>query len=344
MGYIGAVIGAGFASGQEIVRFFLLYGSWGFKGTIVALFLFAVLGGILLFVAHYEGVSSYQDVLSHLMGVKLARIIDFLIAVFLFLGISTMLSASGAVFAEHLYLSKYMGIFLVYILLFFFLFLGKKGLVLSYNILVPIKIILLLVITLYVNSSFEGSQLQEYSRLQENINMWLIASILYVAYNFTLALVVLSEYQSLTDKRGGIIGGIMGGLLLGILVVLSFIALSKFIPAVLHYEVPMLYVAGNISLPAKYLYTVVLWLGIITTALANTYGFTQRIFNYTGLNYKFVLLASLTLAIPIATQDFSVLVAKIYPLFGLLGLIIILALIKKAIKDIARELYYNIKQ
>ncbi|MGS0745618.1 hypothetical protein ACU70A_06670 [Syntrophomonas erecta subsp. sporosyntropha] len=32
MGYLGAVVGAGFASGQEIVQFFVTYGALGWRG------------------------------------------------------------------------------------------------------------------------------------------------------------------------------------------------------------------------------------------------------------------------------------------------------------------------
>lgn len=41
-GYLGAVIGAGFASGQEIVQFFVVYGGSGIKGCILAGTFFAV--------------------------------------------------------------------------------------------------------------------------------------------------------------------------------------------------------------------------------------------------------------------------------------------------------------
>ena len=44
MGYLGAVIGAGFASGQEIMQFFVNYGSCGLTGALTATFLFALMG------------------------------------------------------------------------------------------------------------------------------------------------------------------------------------------------------------------------------------------------------------------------------------------------------------
>lgn len=346
MGYIGAVIGAGFASGQEIIQFFVSYGLYGLKGVLLATLFFAILGGMLLYIAHQFKVSTYQDMLVILWGRRAAPIIDFFLAIFLFLGISTMLSASGAIFYEHINLSQAFGVFSAYLLTALFLIWGKNGLVTSFNVLVPVKIILIIVITVYATFFIQSSQIGTYTAFlrPEDIRFWPVSSILYVAYNFALALVILTEYQTLTDKRGGIAGGIWGGLVLGLLLILTFLALSKFLPVVLHYEVPMLYVAGNISLTAKHVYTVVLWLGILTTALANTYGFAQRFTEFTGINYRTCLILCLTLALPMAMQDFSLLVGKVYPLFGILGLFIVGALIYRFTKEFLGQVYYNIMQ
>ena len=346
MGYLGAVIGAGFASGQEIVQFFVAYGFGGLKGVLLSTVLFAVFGGLLLYVAHIQKAGNYQDILAYLMGDKAGKVIDFLLSIFLFLGISTMLSASGAVFHEHLYLPKILGILLAYLLVVLFIFTGKKGLLFSFNILVPVKFLLLCLIAGYIVFSFKGTPVEEYTKyLGANFLLpWPISSVLYVAYNFTLAMVVLTEYQSITSRRNGIIGAVWGGLVLGILLLLNYLALCKFLPVVLNYEVPMLYITGKISIEVKYVYTIVLWVGILTTAIANAYGFSQRWSSFTGLNYTFCLLWCMTMALPIAMQSFSSLVSAIYPIFGLLGIIILIALIYRAVKDIIKKLYYNIIQ
>ena len=158
MGYLGAVVGAGFASGQEIMQFFVAYGNCGYKGAILATLLFALSGGALLYTAHQEKISSYQTMIKHLMGPRAGVIVDAVLALFLFLGISTMLSASGAVFYEHLYLSKNLGIFSAYILVGVFLITGKRGLIMSYNFLVPLKLVLLLLIAGYAAFFASGSQ------------------------------------------------------------------------------------------------------------------------------------------------------------------------------------------
>lgn len=328
MGYLGAVIGAGFASGQEIVQFFVGYGPNGLRGAALAVVLFAASGGMLLYTAHNIKTSNYQDILSYLLGKELGGIIDFLLAIFLFLGISTMLSASGAVFYEHLYLPKGWGIALAYTMVVMALAAGKRGLIYSYNILVPVKIVLLLLIAGYVALFVGGVPAQTSTAFlhPDDGKFWLISSILYVAYNFSLAMVVLSEYQSISTRQEGIRGAMEGGFLLGILVLVNYFALSKFLPGIMHYEVPMLFVAGQISLTAKHIYTLVLWVGILTTAIANAYGFAQRFSRFTGLSYKLCLVLCMTLALPLSLQSFSGLVNKIYPAFGVLGIIILLAL------------------
>lgn len=336
MGYLGAVIGAGFASGQEIVQFFVSYGKQGFEGAILATILFASCAGMLLYIAHKQNISNYQDILAYLFGKKLGSIVDFMLAIFLFLGISTMLSASGAVFYEHLYLPKYWGILLAYLMVVIALAAGKKGLIYSYNLLVPIKIILLLLIAGYV-ALFVGDVQTTASAVYlypQGKNYWPIASVLYVAYNFSLAMVVLSEYQSVSSEKDGIRGAIAGGLILGLLVVVNYCALSKFLPTVMHYQVPMLYVAGHISPAAKYVYTLVLWMGILTTAIANAYGFAQRFSRFTRLNYSLCLVLCMTLALPVSTQSFASLVNKVYPAFGILGVLILIALSYNYLKKI----------
>lgn len=344
MGYLGAVIGAGFASGQEIVQFFVAYGAYGIRGAIVATILFATCGGFLLYVAHRQKLSNYQDLLSYLLGKRLGKTVDFLLLIFLFLGISTMLSASGAVFYEHLYLPKNLGIGLAYVVVFLLLITGKKGLITSYNILVPIKILLLLLIAAYAAFYVEGKDVEMYTAFLSPANqkMWIIASILYVAYNFALAMVVLTEYQTVSNAYNGILGAVGGGLILGILVIINYLALSKFLPEVIHYEVPMLYVAGHMSTWAKKIYTLVLWVGILTTAIANAYGFASRFSSFSGIKYRSCLLFSMTMALPVSMQSFSVLVTKIYPMFGVLGVIILLALTTRAIKEMTVEVYYSI--
>ncbi|MGE5404325.1 MAG: hypothetical protein ACM3PP_05245 [Candidatus Saccharibacteria bacterium] len=334
-GYLGAVIGAGFASGQEIVQFFVKCGPGGIWGVILAGFLFALYGGTLLLWASKNGVKNYQSVLRELFGANVSRVIDTALTIFLFLGICTMFSASGAVFYEHLYLSKQLGIVAAYIGVLLLLIKGQKSLFSSYNLLVPIKILLLLLVAGY--AAFSKDTVSTGSLAAPDLWMtgnghWMVASVLYVAYNFTLALVVLAEYAGTARSSEGLTGGFIGGALLGLVALICYLALSRYLPDVLNYEVPMLFIAGRMGLFTKVVYLLVLWLGILTTALANTYGFAQRLAELTGLRFSWSLFLTVTLALPLAFQSFSFLVATVYPVFGILGVFILGALLYRFLK------------
>ena len=336
LGYLGAVVGAGFVSGQEVMQFFVANGRPGWWGAIIAAALFVMLAGILLRTAHQYRISDYQGMLALLFEGRVGVLFDLILAVFLFLGISIMLSASGAIFSEHLGWSRPVGIVLTYFAVLMALLGGKRGLVSSYNYLVPLKVMLLLAVNLYLVLNIMNEEVGNYLSMLHKPGdyYWAIAAVLYVAYNFTLGMVILVEYQAITNLRQGVSGAMLGGLLLGMLLLLNFWALANNIPQVFDYEIPMLFVAGIISPKVKLCYILVLWLGILTTAIANTYGFTQRLSQYWGLSFKTMLFLTLSLALPLSWQSFSDLVGWIYPVFGIMGTIIIGNLVYRYIKDI----------
>lgn len=330
MAYLGAVIGAGFASGQEIVQFFVRYNAAGFLGAIVAGIGFSILAVFLIYLAKALRVSDYRGLLQGAMGPSLGRLADLGITLFLFLGICTMFSASGAVFMEHLYLPKGLGIFAAYIGVIICLYWGLSGLVIAYNVLVPIKLLLLLSIATWAALPGKGNVIRNLSESVSTASLpdyWILAALLYVAYNFTLAMVVLTEYSGLMPIGEAVTGAACGGLVLGLMAAIFHIALSNHVPQVLHYQVPMLFIAGQVSVAAKLIYVVVLWLGILTTAIANAYGIAHRFSQLTGMRFRFSLILLATLALPLSMQAFSRLVAIVYPLFGVLGMGIVLAIL-----------------
>ena len=40
MAFVGIIIGAGFASGQEMIQYFTSFGTWGIIGTLASIFIF----------------------------------------------------------------------------------------------------------------------------------------------------------------------------------------------------------------------------------------------------------------------------------------------------------------
>ena len=98
--YVGTIVGAGFATGREIVEFFSQYGFYGFIGIILTGYLFILLGTKIMLLALSINAQTYQELNSYLFGQKWGWIINLLFFIMLFGVTAVMLSGAGAVFEE----------------------------------------------------------------------------------------------------------------------------------------------------------------------------------------------------------------------------------------------------
>lgn len=64
-GYAAAVIGAGFASGQEIISFFVKYGKYSIIGVLLSCIIFSVFAYAVLSVCVEKNIETYSDYLNN---------------------------------------------------------------------------------------------------------------------------------------------------------------------------------------------------------------------------------------------------------------------------------------
>lgn len=331
--YVGTVVGAGFASGQELVQFFVRFGAMGLLGVGLAGLLFAFLGGLTITLVKRYGLNTYRDLLDQMLGQRLAGLMDGLIMSFLFLGISVMLSGSGALFEEYLGLNPLVGIFVTEGMILLALAARAEG-VLWFNMLtVPPLILILLTVSIAslflaptVNLHLEPVSVSK-TWVSES---WLLSALLYVFYNMVngvVILVSLAGENTACSARGGIAGGV-------ILLFLAFsqcLALLFYPQSVSNYQIPMLYLAYQVSPPLFYIFGSVLWIAMLTTALANGFGICHRLVARKG-HYSRILLSVLILAFPFSLWEFPQLVGRVYPLFGYLSILATVIVILQVIR------------
>lgn len=68
MAYIGTVVGAGFATGQEILQFFTRYGFPSYWAILCSVILFIVVGRSIMFYGGKLGAKSYGNVTNYIFG------------------------------------------------------------------------------------------------------------------------------------------------------------------------------------------------------------------------------------------------------------------------------------
>lgn len=338
--YVGAVVGAGFASGQEIVQFFLVFGVEGLWGLALLGIIFAALGMAVLFLVEKYRVETYQEMNTLLFGRKIGWIIDVWVTLFLLIGLCVMLAGGTTIFNEHLNLPGALGLGITAGGVALGLIGQRRGVMSINSLLIP----LLLISSVVVGSAalFHGE-----TPISSGINPpvaagllvgdnWLVATIVYVSYNMVIGLVILSSLGKQVIE-GNIIGGAFGGIVLGFVALIMGTGLLSFSSSAFYFEIPMVYIAGRIHPFFKLFYVFVLWLALLTTAIANAYGLTKSVAQYTGWNGRYVGIVILAAVIPFAPIGFTNLVANLYPICGYAGLPILAALIIRTIRELVKS-------
>ncbi len=326
--YAGSVIGAGFASGQEILQFFISFGKKGLWGIVLASLLFAYLGGVVMAMAVTARTASYMDLYRLILGRTCGKIMDWLSLVMLPGGVVVMLAGGGAVFSEFLGLSRSLGTVFTAAVTAAVVFGGLRGVISANALLVPLKIAAIAVVCLLALVFAQGTEGDPgYCAGGDPGPHWAWSAILYTSYNMVVPAAVLSSLGRTTTCHSGVIGGITGGLVLGVAAGLMVLAGLKFYPGVTGSEVPLLYIAGSFGVSMKAVFGGLIWAAVLTTAMADTHGFASRFADSGSVKYKVTGTGLILLALPLSMLKFSLLVKILYPLFGYAGLILLAALL-----------------
>lgn len=330
--YIGTIVGAGFASGQELLQFFTAFGGWGLLGIVVASLGFALLGAFILHLGRSLRTRSHHPIFMHTCGPVVGRLIDAMVTLFLFGAMVVMLAGVGAIFQEHLGLPASWGVAGTMILALVTVLYGISGVMAANTVIIPVMLILIFGISAYslnhhgINISGPALTAPELTAAPH----WLLAALLYISYNLILSVPVLAPMgNEAPNSRVLFKGALMGGLGLGLLTILLTLVQMAHFPKITQYQVPMLYIVQPYPEILRTSFALVLWAEIFTTLIANLYGFAARLSQYRGWSYRWTAAGSLLAAASLSGIGFSTLVGTVYPLLGYAGLIFLFGLVAR---------------
>lgn len=335
--YIGTVVGAGFATGQEIVQFFTLYHIWGLVGILLSSFLFIWLGTKMMILSHRIQAYSYQEFNVYLFGKALGTAVNVFVFIILFGVTSVMLSGTGSIFEEQLGLSYQLGIIVTLLLCYIVMLKGLNGIFIVNSLVVPMMLLFSLIVLVKVfwfdsSSSIEGAyQLWQWQGTWDGWK-WLISALTYVAFNLAMAQAVLVPLgKEMKDESVLKWGGIWGGIGLGFMLLASHFALHSILPGALDVDIPMALVIKDISWLILALFLLVVYGEVFSTLIGNVFGIARQIHNVIQLPEKWTIAMILLTSFVISQIGFSSLVAYLYPLFGYMGLLLLFRLIIKKV-------------
>lgn len=357
---VGTVVGAGFGSGQELLRFFTSYGAWGGAGLLLAVALFWAAGSQAIALSHSNRVTSYHEILVEACGRTAAPFVDLIVAAMFFGGLAVMIAAGGAVVRQEFGLPYWAGAALMAAMTAITNLFGLKGIT-RVNTAVVMAMIVVIFLVCGATLTGAGSRVAPASPwtaveglapfgqippatvlpavtdgpaqfppqgqpIPEPADFrptpwWPLSAFLYVAYNLLLAMGVLAPLAA-TCRRSAVAykGAVVAWAVLLCTAVASHLAMQANWRLAAPAEVPMVQLAARMGPVMAAVYAVILWMEVYTTAVASLYGLTVRVVGEGRRAYPLVVAMFTCAALAISGYGFSSLVGALYPAFGAAGL------------------------
>ena len=327
---IGALVGAGFASGQEIFSFFYIYGINGIYGIIFMCLLMGVLINKKLNIVYIEKSENYNDFLNSFVKNKIVNlIINNVINILLLFSFYIMVAGFGAYFEQELGINKFIGSIIFAFLCAIVFFLNVKGVLKISNIIVPLLIIFIIFIG--IKNILKIQPNLEVIQIKDN---WVISSLIYTSYNLILLIpVLISLRKQITNFKNIKYIAIFSSIIMIILSIMIFMLMTnEKILNLQKQEMPAVYVISKKFFQYRNLYAFIILSSIFTTAISVGIGFLQNVSKDKKSYTQLVVFMCIT-SLFVTKFGFSKILNFGYPIFGYIGIIQILLILKKNLKN-----------
>ena len=312
---IGALVGAGFASGQEIFSFFYVYGKNGILGIIIMCLLMGFLIYKTLKIVYLNKNDNYNDFLNEFIkNKKINFIISLIINILLLFSFYIMVAGFGSI-----------GFALFCSIVFF---LNVNGVLKISNIIVPVLI--LFIVFIGIKNIFYLKDIE----LIQIKNNWLNSSIIYTSYNLILLIPVLISLRNQITQEKNIkyIAIFSSGLMIFLSIMIFLLLLNENITCLRKQEMPAVYVISKNFSQYRNLYAFIILASIFTTAISVGIGFLKNV-SKSKKSYTQVVIFMCITSVLITKFGFSKILNFIYPIFGYIGIIQIILLITKKLRN-----------
>lgn len=320
---IGAIIGAGFASGQEIYSFFNIYGENGILGISISCILLGIVIYKVLKKSNDYNITNYNKFLEVIkMPNRIKKILSVIINIFLIISFYIMVAGFTAYFKQEFDIPYTITVIIITFICYITFMKNIEGITFISTIIVPILIIIIFMLGIKSDLVNEIRQID-----LENINIsidWISKSIQYASYNSILLipiLISLKKYTKNNEKKISTITTIIFWCL-SIIIYIIMIRLKN----IVNIEMPIVHIANKYGKLYKYTYGIAIIFSIYTTMISEGYSFLNNCANE-NKKYKMLAIILCASAIFISNLGFSNLINLTYPVFGILGTLQIIYLI-----------------
>ncbi|KAB7705551.1 hypothetical protein F9802_13495 [Bacillus aerolatus] len=329
--YVGIVVGAGFASGQEVLQFFTGFGWISILGTVAATVLFSFLGMQLLQIGSRLQTDSHKNVIDLICGRILGRFVDIIITFFLFGVAVVMIAGSGSIFQQQFGIASLYGSLVMTGLTIVTVCFQFQKVISAISLMTPFLFVMIFIVTAFSFVQY-GGNVTDIFQLGKTENTaasnWMISAVLYVSYNIAAggAILTLIGGAEKNEKTAGL-GGLFGGIGLGLLVLLINVTMLLNFQEIQSVDMPIVHIANEVSPVIGYLMSFVLLAMIYNTTVGMIYAFAARVIPSSHRSFKPSVISFTIVAFFASFVGFVKLVGTLYPIVGYLGMTLMIAVI-----------------
>src|SRR5699024_7923300 len=281
-GIVGVIVGAGFASGEEILQYFTSFGYMGTIAAIVSTILFAFFGMSLTKIGSRLQTLTYKNAIYTISGRWLGYIVDAIL-IFTLFGVGVvMVAGAGSSLNQQFGLPVFVGSLILVILMMATMLLKVDKVIAVIGSITPFLLLALVLVSVYslftMDMSF--SELNPIALEQEqNFPNWFVAGVNYASFNIAVGAgmsIVMGGAEK--NERVAALGGLVGRLGIGVLIVLAHLAIFSKVDVVAAYDLPILKIVNDISPVLGIIMSLILFGMIFNTGVSMFYGFVARFF------------------------------------------------------------------
>lgn len=329
--YVGVIVGAGLASGQDLLQYFLAYGAIGLIGIAALGVLNVIFGAVALQLGSYYRSDNHDVVFEQIARPALRRIIDVVLVFSAFTMGFVMLAGAGANLEQQFGLPSWAGGALCAVLVVLTAFLNFDRIMNVIGVFTPIIMVAITVLMIYslVTPHASVAELDTAARnvtpalpnlVFSTLNYFALCVVGGIAMAFVLGGSILRIGEA---RRAGHIGGVLIALVLGA----DAVALYLNVDRIWNFDVPALEIARSVHPAFAFGYTLVIFALIYNTAFSLFYSTARRFSGGSTTRLRIVLIAVVAVGYAASFMGFKKLVGVMYPIIGWLGvaLLVILA-------------------
>ena len=244
---IGTLIGAGFASGQEVYLFFFSYGMKGLIGILISSIIIGVVIYSTFNILNKYKINTYKDFLNFLIpkNTKLKIIANFIINIFILITFFIMIAGFGAYFEQEIGINRLVGSLILAIITFIVFMTSIKGVVKVNELIVPILIGFIFIIGIISIKNIHILNLENYV-IRTNYTNFALSAVLYSSYNSILLIPVLITLNNYVKNKKQIFYiSFISAIVTILLSVIIFLLLVRVDVDISKLEMPVFYFSHN---------------------------------------------------------------------------------------------------